>query len=117
MQDFECDLSYPYALNHTTIRQPVLIQSRFRLDISDEGLDDWNLRGSQAPPPLPSPTPTPMGPWLLLMKLLKIHAKTLRTLYGTTQVVESVKEISACVLDLDSQLNEWLGTVPPHLRW
>lgn len=87
MQDWELDLLMP-------------------LDVSDEALDEWDLRGSMSAPPPPSPTPTPLAAWICYLQILKIDARTIRTLYRTTYVAESASDIAGAVSDLDSSLNE-----------
>ncbi|KAM0754760.1 hypothetical protein T439DRAFT_321802 [Meredithblackwellia eburnea MCA 4105] len=87
------------------------------LDITDDELDDWNLRGPKSTPPVSGTTPSPMAAFLCYIKLVKITAKTIKNLYGTHRIGDSMKEVSATVSDLDSSLNEWLTTVPEFLRW
>ncbi|KAM0754759.1 hypothetical protein T439DRAFT_321801 [Meredithblackwellia eburnea MCA 4105] len=98
MQEHESNLTYP-------------------LDVSDEELDEWNLRGSASTPPPMSSSPTPMAAWLSLMKLLGITAKTAEHLYSANSHSGNLKDAVGTVSRLDSMLNEWSSTVPDFLRW
>ncbi|KAM0754614.1 hypothetical protein T439DRAFT_321650 [Meredithblackwellia eburnea MCA 4105] len=87
------------------------------IDVTDEELDEWNLRGSEAPPPDSPAAPTALLPWLHLVKLMRISGTALQSLYSAQTHDISIKEISCNVVKLDSMLNNWMTNVPDFLRW
>ncbi|KAM0755080.1 hypothetical protein T439DRAFT_322136 [Meredithblackwellia eburnea MCA 4105] len=97
LQDHDSDLQYP-------------------IDVTDEALDDWELRGSDSSPPPPPLKPTAVASWLCVIKMLKITSVVSRHLYGMQRLNERA-EVQGIVSKLDSMLNQWLETVPEHLRW
>ncbi|KAJ7071926.1 fungal-specific transcription factor domain-containing protein [Mycena amicta] len=51
------------------------------------------------------------------LKLHSILAKAQASLYSLKRSSLSLEWSQATVAELDSELNEWLGSVPDHLRW
>lgn len=75
------------------------------LNIDDKDLDEWNLKGSQFPPPPPPLIPTPIAAIKCLVGLQRIMGRTMRMLYGINRSLSSQKATEA-VCELDSQLNQ-----------
>ncbi|KAK4704332.1 hypothetical protein P7C70_g1875, partial [Phenoliferia sp. Uapishka_3] len=77
------------------------------LDITDEALDEWNLRGPDSPPPPPSEIPGPLAGTNCLIRLQTIMGRALRLLYGMNRQSNTVEKATAAVTELDSLLNEY----------
>ena len=84
-----------------------------RLAISDKALDDWNVKGVAAGTPPPSTTPTAVSGTICLFRLQQIMGKAFSTIF----LAQNRQGNADTVAELDSLLNEWLASIPEHLRW
>lgn len=112
IHDDDIDLKLPYAVLPSP-NDEKLTRSLLRLDISDEALDDWNVKGLVAGiPPAPS-IPTEISGTVCLYRLQHIMGKAFSTIFLT----RNRRGNADSVAELDSLLNEWLASIPEHLRW
>lgn len=108
------------------------------VDITDEALDEWELKGKDFVPTPPS-EPTPVSGHKCMVALTKITGTVLRLLYGMKSEMQTPQKLAESVCYLDSLLNACessgaairdsdkvaygslttlgLATVPEHLRW
>ncbi|KAM0754722.1 hypothetical protein T439DRAFT_345565 [Meredithblackwellia eburnea MCA 4105] len=86
------------------------------IDISDEALDEWDRRGRGTPPP-ESTEPGPLAGVICMHNLQRIAGRALRLLYGMNRQSNTSQRTAEAVYELDSLLNEWLNSVPEHLKW
>ncbi|KDE06017.1 hypothetical protein MVLG_03699 [Microbotryum lychnidis-dioicae p1A1 Lamole] len=83
------------------------------MDISDADLDLWEASGI---PPIGNARPQPAGGARCLMGLYSIMDYVSSLINASAQEPRDQKAVQM-VSRLDSMLNEWLDTVPDHLRW
>ncbi|KAF7305875.1 Zn(2)-C6 fungal-type domain-containing protein [Mycena chlorophos] len=65
----------------------------------------------------PSGKPSLTSYWNMSLRLYSVLAKAQATLYSLQRSNLSVEWSQSTVAALDSELNEWLNSVPDHLRW
>ncbi|SCV74151.1 BQ2448_6583 [Microbotryum intermedium] len=83
------------------------------MDISDADLEQWEASGIT---PIGSFHPQPIGGARCLMGLYSIMGDVSSLINASGQEPREQKAVQM-VSRLDSMLNEWLDTVPDHLRW
>lgn len=82
--------------------QSLLIPLSLSLDIDDDALDEWNLRGIRSPPPPTANSSVGIIEWSA--RLERIHGEIIKRLYSNVKT-KSATELMEIVQDLDSALN------------
>ncbi|RDX40755.1 hypothetical protein OH76DRAFT_1412738 [Lentinus brumalis] len=86
-------------------------------------IDDeyWPTSASDGPPRQPEGKPSKVAVFVALIRLTRILASALRTIYPIKRSKpppgQDPQWEQRTVTDLDSSLNNWLDSLPAHLRW
>lgn len=109
----------------STLGRPIMLQDEdidleLPLEIDDEIL--FNTPESEPLPKQPSDKPALIGGFLSSLRLDEIVGRTLKTVYALQKTkvrfgINSKEWDERLVTEIDSALNGWLDTVPPHLRY
>lgn len=108
-----------------TLGRPIMLQDEdidveLPIEIDDECL--FNTPEDQPLPKQPANKPALISGFLCSLRLDEIVGRTLKTIYALhkTKVrfgINSREWDERLVTEIDSALNNWLDTVPPHLRY
>lgn len=109
----------------STLGRPIMLQDEdidveLPIEIDDEYL--FNTPETEPLPKQPDDKPALIGGFLCSLRLDEIVGRTLKTVYALhkTKVrygINSREWDERLVTEIDSALNIWLDTVPPHLRY
>ncbi|SPC65121.1 related to transcriptional activator acu-15 [Ustilago sp. UG-2017b] len=109
----------------SSLGRPIMLQDEdidveLPIEIDDEYL--FNTPEGQPLPKQPGGKPALIGGFLRSLRLDEIVGRTLKTVYALHKTklrfgINSREWDERLVTEIDSALNNWLDTVPPHLRY
>ncbi|KAJ1030501.1 hypothetical protein NDA16_001410 [Ustilago loliicola] len=109
----------------SSLGRPIMLQDEdidveLPIEIDDEYL--FNTPEGQPLPKQPTDKPALIGGFLCSLRLDEIVGRTLKTVYALHKTklrfgINSKEWDERLVTEIDSALNNWLDTVPPHLRY
>ncbi|GJE89779.1 Zn(II)2Cys6 transcription factor [Phanerochaete sordida] len=117
---FWCLITMDSAMSAHLGRPCAIHEEDFDLDYPIECDDEyWLADDSRDAFKQPPEKPSAVSHFVWYLKLMRINSRALQTLYSlqgakNLQVPEAAQEI---VAELDSELNQWMDSLPPHLKY
>ncbi|GJE89793.1 Zn(II)2Cys6 transcription factor [Phanerochaete sordida] len=120
LRAFWCLIALDRSMSTTLGRSCDLQDENFDVDFPTECDDEyWIAENPKDAFKQPVGKPSTVSHFVWHLKLFRINAHTLRTIYSLQgdRILEDQEQAQQIIADLDSELNSWVEELPLHLRY